>query len=81
MLVIVRLFANGKEIYKFGASNKNNNFPSRFCLGSISNKFDSDDLNEVSFKGNVYHFSVDYSAIDKSNISNIRKNLMIKNST
>ena len=75
------LFANGKEIYKFEASNKNNDFPSRFCLGSISNKFDSDYLNEVSFKGNVHHFSVDYSAIDKSNISNIHKYLMIKNST
>ena len=39
------LFVNGKEIYKFIADNKNNNFPSRFCLGRISNEFDSDDLN------------------------------------
>ena len=30
-------------------------------------------------KGNVYDFSVDYSAIDKSNILNIHKYLMIKN--
>ena len=30
-------------------------------------------------KGNVYAFSVDYSAIDKSNILNIHKYLMIKN--
>ena len=73
------LFVNGKEIYKFKASNTNNNFPSRFCLGSISNEFDSNDLNEISFKGNVYDFSVDYSAIDKSNILNIHKYLMIKN--
>ena len=36
-----------------------------FCLGSISNEFDSNDLNEVSFKGNVYGFSVDYYSIDK----------------
>ena len=34
------LFVNGKEIYKFKASNKNNNFPSHFCLENISNKFD-----------------------------------------
>ena len=30
-------------------------------------------------KANVYTFSVDYSAIDKSNILNIHKYLMIKN--
>ena len=74
------LFVNGKEIYKFKASNKNVNFPSQFCLGSLSNKFDYVDSEEVSFKGNVYDFSVDYSAIDKSNISNIHKNLVMKNS-
>ena len=73
------LFVNGKKIHKFKASNKNNNFPSRFCLGSISNEFDRDDLNEVSLKGNLYDFSVDYSAIDKRNILNIHKYLIIKN--
>ena len=74
------LFVNGKEIYKFKASNKNNNFPSQFCLGRISSEFDSDDLKEVSFKGNVYDFSVNYSAIHKSNILIIHKYLIIKNS-
>ena len=74
------LFVNGKEIYKFKADNGNFNFPSRFCLGSTSNDFDRDDLKEVSFKGNVYDFSVDYDAIDKSDILNIHKYLMIKNS-
>ena len=74
------LFVNGKEIYKFKASNKNNNFPSQFCLGRISSEFDSDNLKEVSFKGNVYDFSVDYSAIHKSNILIIHKYLIIKNS-
>ena len=34
------LYVNGKEIYIFKASKKNNNFQSQFCLGSISNKFD-----------------------------------------
>ena len=70
-------FVNGKEICKFKTSNKNN-FLSQFCLGSISNKFDGDVLNEVSFKGNVYDFSVGNEAIDNSNILSIHKYLMIK---
>ena len=74
------LFVNGIEIYKFKASNKNNNFPSRFCLGSISNEFDYVDSKEVYFKENVYDFSVDHGAFDKSNNLNILKYLMIKNS-
>ena len=74
------LFVNGKEIYKFKATNKNVNFFSQFCLGSISNKLDYADSKEVSLKGNVYDFSVDYNSIDKSNISNIHKFLMFKNS-
>ena len=60
------LFVNGKEIYKFKANDKNNNFPSRFCFGSISNAFDYLASREVSLKENVYDFSVDYEAIDKS---------------
>ena len=55
------------------------NFPSQFCLGSISNKFDHVDAEEVSLKGNVYDLSVDYNAIDKSDILNIHKHLMVKN--
>ena len=35
------LFTNGKEIFKFKADNKNVNFPTQFCLGSISNGFSS----------------------------------------
>ena len=70
------LFANGKEINKFKASNKNNSFPSQFCLESISNEFDNNDL---ALKRNVYDFSIDYRAIDISNILNILKCLMINN--
>ena len=33
------LLVNGIEIYKFKASNKNINFPTQFCFGSISNGF------------------------------------------
>ena len=74
------LFVNRKEIYKSKASNKNNNFPSQFCLGSIFNEFNYVDSEKMSFKGNVYHYSVDYGAFDKSNILNIQKYLMNKNS-
>ena len=73
------LFVKGKGINKFKASNKNVNFPSQFCLGSISNKFDSVDSEEVSLKGNVYSFWVDYGSFDKSDILNIHKYLMTKN--
>ena len=72
------LFVNEKEIYKFKANNKNLNFLPQFSLGSIPNKFDYDDSEEVCFKGSVYDFSVDYDAIDKSNILRIHKYLMIK---
>ena len=48
----------------------------QFYLGSISNTFDVSE--EVSFK-NVYDFWVNYNAIDKSNILNTHKYLMVKN--
>ena len=73
------LFVNGKEIYKFKANNGNVNFPSRFFLGSISNEFGHVDSEDEFFKGNVYDFLVDYTAIDKSNILNNHKYLMIEN--
>ena len=41
--------------------------------------FDTVESVEKSFKGNVYDFSVSCLAIDKSNIVNIHKYLMIKN--
>ena len=67
------LFVNGKEVYKFKADDKNVNFPTQFCLGSISNKFDAADSRQLSLKGNVYDFSVDYDTINKSDIINIHK--------
>ena len=71
---------NGKEVYRFKASNRNVNFQSQFCPGSISSKFDYDDTGEISLKENVYDFLTDYVAIDKYNVLNIYQNLMIKNS-
>ena len=72
------MYVNGKEIFKFKADNKNVNFLTQFCLGSISNGFSASKSKEVSLNGNVYDFSVDYNSIDKFNILNIHKYLMTK---
>ena len=68
------LFVNGKKY-----NNKNVNFLTQFCLGSISNGISASESREVSLNGNVYDFSVDYSSIDKSDIWNIHRYLMTKN--
>ena len=73
------LFVNGKEVFKFKADNKNGNFPTQFCLESISNGFSATEFGEVSLDENMYDFSVDYNSIDKSDILNIHKYLMTKN--
>ena len=73
------LFVNGKEIYKFKVDNKNFNFPIQFCLESISYKTHAIDSRQVSLKGNGYDFSAEYNGINKSNILNIVKYLMVKN--
>ena len=70
---------NGKEIFKFKAGNKNVNFLTQFCLGNISNGFSVTKSREVSLEGNVYDCSVDCSSINKSDILNIHKYLMIAN--
>ena len=74
------LLVNEKEIIKFKADNKNVNFPTRFCLGSISDGFSATESREVSLNVNVYDFSVDCNSIDKSDILKIHKYLMTKNS-
>ena len=62
------LFVNEKKILRFKANNKYVNFPTHFCLGSISNGFSATDSRKVSLNGNVYDFSVDYNFIDKWHI-------------
>ena len=52
----IYLFLNGKETIKFKADNKNVNFPTRFCLGSISDGFTTTESEEVSLNENVYDF-------------------------
>ena len=66
------LFVNGKGIIKFKAENKNVNFPTQFCLGSISDGLSATEFREVSLSGNGYDFSVGYNSIDNSDILNTR---------
>ena len=75
------LFVNGKEIVKFKANNKNFNFPTQFCLGTIPNGSSASESREVSLKGNVYDFSFDYDTIDKLDVLNIHNHLTVKNNT
>ena len=46
----IYLFVNEKWIHKIKADCKNANFPTQFCLRSISNKFDYIELRNVSLK-------------------------------
>ena len=67
-----------KKIFKFKVDNKNTYLPNEFCLGSISEKFDIAQSGEVSFKGSMSDFSVNCNGIDKSDILNIQKYLIVK---
>ena len=53
-------------------------FSSQLCLRNTSNKFDRTVV-EVSLQENVYDFSVDYDAIDKSDTLHIFRYLIVKN--
>ena len=62
-MVIIVLSFSMKKTYKFKADNKNVNFPTRVCFGSISDEFSVTKFREVSLHRNVYDFSVDYLSI------------------
>ena len=49
------LFVNGGK-KGFKSDNKNFNFPTQFCLGSISNGNSATESRELSSNGNVYDF-------------------------
>ena len=79
MLIIVTCLLMKNKIFKSKVDNKDVNFSTQFCLGSISNGFSAHESGEASLNGNLYDFSVDYNSIDKSDILNIHKYLMNKN--
>ena len=72
------LFVNGTEITKFKAKDSEI-VATPLCLGNISNKQLVNDMKETEFKGYVDDFSVDYDAVEVSNILDIHKCLMGKN--
>ena len=68
--MVVFLLIENIEVIIFKDDNGNIKFPTQFCLGSISNGFNNTES---------YGFSVDYNAIDKSDILNIYKYSMTNN--
>ena len=58
---------------------KNVIFETQFCLRRISTSFSNTESREIYLNGNVYHFSVHYNSIDKSDILNINKYVIAKN--
>ena len=73
------LFVNRKSIFQFKADNGNPNFATLFFLGSISDGFHANESSKLFLEENVFDFSVDYNAIDKSDTLDIHKYLMVKN--
>ena len=74
------LFVNGKEVTKF--KDKDSEIKAnQLTLGSIStsSNFSSSDIEDSKLYGNVYDFSVDYSAITNDEILDIHNYLMKKN--
>lgn len=74
-------FLYGKDLFEFKPGNENDKFATQFFLGSIPNRFSTTESREVSLKGNIYDFSVDQSSIDKSDMSNILRYVMVKKNT
>ena len=79
-MAIIAIYLLMEKICKFKADNKYVNFLFNFALENCL-ALENVTSDEVLFKGNVYDFSVDYDAIDLSEISNIHKYLMVKNDT
>ena len=82
------LFVKGKEIFNFKADNKNVNFSTQFCLGSISNGFSAHESREVSLNRNMYDYNYNMISICiisiiilliNLDILNIHKYLVTKN--
>ena len=72
------LFVNGTEVTKFKAKDSELiKYP--MCLGSLSKGYNKNSLKDTGLYGNVYNFSVDYSAITNEEILDIHKYLMKKN--
>ena len=74
------LFVNGKVVTEFKAKDSEIK-ANPLSLGSISTSFNisSSDIEDSKLYGNVYGFSVDYSAISNDKMHDIHAYLMRKN--
>ena len=79
MLIIVICLLMKKKSFEFKANTKNVNFPTQYCLGSISKGFSNTEFRNISWNWKAYDFSVNYNSIDKSDIINIHRYLITKN--
>ena len=61
------LFVNGKKVTTFKGNNSEL-IKYRMCLGGLSKDYDRDSGKNTGLYGNVYDFSVDYSAISNDKI-------------
>ena len=72
------LFVNGKEVTKIKAkSSELIKYP--MCLGGLSKDYKENSRKDTGLYGNVYDFSVRYSAISNDKIHDIHAYLMKKN--
>ena len=72
------LFVNGKEVTKFKAENSELiKYP--LCLRDLSKDYNKNSHKDTGLYGNVYDFSVDYSAITNDKIVDIHNYLRKKN--
>ena len=72
------LFVNGKQVINFKAK-ISELIKYRMCLGGLSKDYDTNSRKVTGLYGNVYDFSIDYSAITNDDILDIHKYLMKKN--
>ena len=72
------LFVNGKEVTKFKVNNSEL-IKYRICLEGLSKDYDKGSRKSIGLYGNVYDFTVDYSAISNDKILDIHAYLMKKN--
>ena len=72
------LFVNGKVVTKFKAENSELiKYP--MFLGGLSKDYNKNSRKNTGLYGNVYDFSVDYSAISNDKVHDIHAYLMKKN--
>ena len=69
---------NGTEIIKFKAK-VSETVATPLCLGNITKEFSEDNTEKTGLNGYLDDFSVDYDAVEVSDILNIHKYLMEKN--